>query len=209
MTDERFPFPMIGLVHVSNAIKQLRPVGRAERVDVRARLGALRRHDKGLLFSVFTEISVQGDKVWEEESSFLSRGRFPSAQAKAVDPAQDDAAVETPDHITTWSLAEDLGRRYGRASGDMNPIHLHKLTARAFGFKRAIAHGMWTQARALACLSESTLGRAFALSTHFKLPILLPNQVGFRTHQAGDVTQFEVRDRRGEKPHARGRLSLL
>ena len=34
-------------------------------------------------------------------------------------------------------------------SGDVNPIHLSGLTAKAFGFKRAIAHGMWVKARAL------------------------------------------------------------
>jgi acyl dehydratase len=105
-------------------------------------------------------------------------------------------------------LPEDLGRRYGRASGDMNPIHLHPITARAFGFKRAIAHGMWTQARALASLTSSIGERGFSLSTYFKLPIFLPNEVSFWTQALDQATRFEVRDKHGEKPHARGRLSL-
>ena len=46
----------------------------------------------------------------------------------------------------------DIGRRYGAVSGDRNPIHLYPLTARLFGFRRAIAHGMWTKARCLAAL---------------------------------------------------------
>ena len=208
MTDERFPFPMIGLVHISNVITQHRPLQRTDSVDIRARVDNLRSHEKGLLFSIFTDISLQGSKVWEEESTFLCRGRFPSAHAPEAETSNEDAPVEAPDHMTTWSLPEDLGRRYGRASGDMNPIHLHALAARAFGFKRAIAHGMWTQARALACLSDSLGDRPFSLSTFFKLPIFLPNQVSFRTQSSEGQTLFEVRDRRGEKPHARGKLTL-
>ena len=41
-------------------------------------------------------------------------------------------------------------------SGDVNPIHLHALTARAMGFPRAIAHGMWTYARTLAPLGPGS-----------------------------------------------------
>lgn len=39
---------------------------------------------------------------------------------------------------------------------DLNPIHLHALTAKAFGFPRALAHGMYTSARAFAaCLNAA------------------------------------------------------
>ena len=50
------------------------------------------------------------------------------------------------------SLAKDLGRRYAAISGDYNPIHLGALSAKLFGFKQAIAHGMWSKARCLAAL---------------------------------------------------------
>ena len=53
----------------------------------------------------------------------------------------------------TWRIPDDAGRRYAKVSGDVNPIHLSGLTAKAFGFKRAIAHGMWVKARVLGALS--------------------------------------------------------
>jgi len=43
-----------------------------------------------------------------------------------------------------------LGRRYSRVGGDINPIHLFDVTAKLFGFDRAIIHGMWTLARCVA-----------------------------------------------------------
>ena len=48
-----------------------------------------------------------------------------------------------------WSLPASASRAYAAVSGDVNPIHMSALTAKAFGFPRAIAHGMYTAARAL------------------------------------------------------------
>jgi acyl dehydratase len=209
LTDERFPFPMIGLVHIANRITQHRGVRADEAVDIRARLGNLKAHDKGVLFSVLTEVNVRGTKVWEEESVYLRRGKFKGLNAPKAESPAEDTPVEQPESTATWELPEDLGRRYGQASGDMNPIHLHALSARAFGFKRAIAHGMWTQAHALAELSSKLSGDAFTLDTHFKLPAFLPSTTRFRTQTQGKATLFELRDKSESKPHARGRISLL
>ena len=70
----------------------------------------------------------------------------------------------------------DIGRRYAAVSGDRNPIHLHALTAQAFGFPSAIAHGMWLKARTLASL-EGRLPDAYTADVAFKLPVLLPSTV--------------------------------
>src|SRR5213076_2448555 len=77
-----------------------------------------------------------------------------------------------------WKLPGDIGRRYAAVSGDRNPIHLHPLSARLFGFPRAIAHGMWTKARALAA-QEAELPDAYTTSVRFRKPILLPSRVEF------------------------------
>jgi acyl dehydratase len=55
-------------------------------------------------------------------------------------------------------------------------MHLHPLTARALGFPRAIAHGMWTYARALAILADATAGPS-ASHVWFAKPVLLPSTV--------------------------------
>src|SRR6266487_1403229 len=52
-----------------------------------------------------------------------------------------------PEPHVVWELPADLGRRYAAVSGDRNPIHLYRLTAWLFGFRRPIAHGMWAAAR--------------------------------------------------------------
>ncbi|MFG2405457.1 MaoC family dehydratase [Streptomyces brevispora] len=93
--------------------------------------------------------------------------------------------------VAEWRLPADLGRRYGAASGDRNPIHLYPLTARLFGFPRAIAHGMWTVARCLAEAPQPHLIRT--VRADFKAPVLLPGTVTY----ASDGTGFQLRAREG------------
>lgn len=107
----------------------------------------------------------------------------------------------------TWNLAGDLGRRYGSVSGDLNPIHIHSLTARLFGFPSAIAHGMWTKARSLAAL-EPQLPDAFAVEVAFRKPILLPASVEFAEAASEAGVQFGVRDARKRSRHLDGTVTF-
>ncbi|MFE7109156.1 MaoC/PaaZ C-terminal domain-containing protein [Streptomyces sp. NPDC057575] len=103
-------------------------------------------------------------------------------------PVMRDAAplAELP-ALAQWQLPGDLGRRYGAASGDRNPIHLYPLTARLFGFPRAIAHGMWTVAR---CLAEAPRpDDVQGVRADFRAPVLLPATVTY----AADTTGFQLR----------------
>ena len=96
--------------------------------------------------------------------------------------------------------------RYGSVSGDLNPIHMHPLSARLFGFKSAIAHGMWTKARCLAAL-DARLPEAFTVEVTFKKPILLPGKVQFCEAGEGGKAfsvQFGVRDPRKGGSHLDG-----
>ena len=92
----------------------------------------------------------------------------------------------------TWRVDAATGRRYAAVSGDVNPIHLYPWTARAFGFPRAIAHGMWTAARALAAL-EGRLPEALSYDVTFGKPLLLPSTVELRTRAVDGGWDVDVR----------------
>jgi acyl dehydratase len=195
MTDSSFPFPAIGLVHISNEITQRRPVRADETLSLKVWATPLEPHPRGRQFSVRTEVSVGGEIVWEEVSTNLKRG---GGSGEPGERAQREILPRT----ATWNLTGDLGRRYAAVAGDYNPIHIHPLTARLFGFPSAIAHGMWTKARCLAAL-ESRLPDAFSVKVSFRKPILLPATVEF----ADQTEDFEVRDARKGSSHLLGRLS--
>jgi acyl dehydratase len=198
MTDPSFPFGAIGLVHVYNRIAQRRPIDAGETLAVRVWANGLRRHPRGLQFDIHTQVHAGDELVWEEVSTNLRIGeRDEAAQGPEVASAEELPAT------ATWRLSGDLGRRYAAVSGDYNPIHIHPLSARLFGFRSAIAHGMWTQARCLAAL-EPILPGAFTVEVAFKRPIVLPARVDFAERSADGELRFGVRRARDAKPHLDG-----
>ncbi|CAN5891487.1 MaoC/PaaZ C-terminal domain-containing protein [soil metagenome] len=176
ITDRRFGFAAMGLVHVQHALVQHRPLSIGETYDLAVRPAGLRPHRSGRLVDLHTDVCVHGETVWEETMTLLARG---NGDADATD-ASPLAAADAPTGETRWQVPADIGRAFAGVSGDRNPIHLSRLTARVFGFPRAIAHGMWTAARALAAV-ESTLPAAYRYDVAFRKPVLLPAEVRFGT----------------------------
>ncbi len=214
MTGRAFPLPVLGLVHTWIEIAPHRPVEPTEPLELTVYAQELNRHRRGTEVTMTTEARVAGELVWESRSGYLSRHaprrpepdrtRTPSAaEAGASTPSAAEAGAnlcsrprarqvargprpprELPARAE-WSLPGDLGRRYGAVSGDRNPIHLYPLTARLFGFPRAIAHGMWTAARCLAETRDPAAVRTVRID--FRAPVLLPAIVTYAADAAGDA----------------------
>jgi acyl dehydratase len=190
-----FPFPVLGLVHLTNQLRQLRPIRSSERLSFSVRLADRRGHPAGELIDLITEASSDTEPVWQETSSYLHRsGGRSGGGHKSPEPV---AAT------IGWDVPADIGRRYAAISGDRNPIHLHRLTARPFGFSRPIAHGMWLLARTLAAF-EGRLPGAFELTGQFQAPVLLPSRVLLRSERPSGQWDFSVHDARTGKPHLTG-----
>ena len=213
MVEESFPFGAVGLVHIANEITQHRPIKLAEQLEIRVRAGELRAHPKGRQFTFESEARVDGELVWESRSTILKRGGD-SESAGAEEGGEQEDRFEATEFAALpagaeWKLGADLGRRYAAVSGDRNPIHMSSWTARPLGFPKAIVHGMWTKARALAAL-ESELPDALRVEVHFKRPILLPARVSFASDVAeSGAAAFAVRDARQGTPHLDGLLDPL
>ncbi|WP_346767546.1 MaoC/PaaZ C-terminal domain-containing protein [Knoellia koreensis] len=172
MSGRDFPLPLPGLVHLENRIVVHRQLTADDRLDISVHAEQLASHPKGQVVDLVTEVDVAGQRVWEGRSTYLRRGRG------GDDAAYREKAPALPDRppAAVLRLPEDLGRRYAAVSGDVNPIHLHPLTAKAMGFPRAIAHGMWTYARTLAALGPKAVEPGES-SVWFGKPVLLPNTV--------------------------------
>ncbi|MGN6815973.1 MAG: MaoC family dehydratase [Solirubrobacterales bacterium] len=205
MSDGSFPFGAVGLVHVENRIVQQRPIGVDEELTIRVRPTQLQPHSKGKTFSLETEVLVDGEVVWESVSTMLRRGK--GGEKAKSEKGFDSVDADTPAGAE-WKLGGDLGRRYAGVSGDRNPIHMHSLTAKPLGFPSAIAHGMWTKARALAQL-ESRLPDSFEVEVRFRKPVLLPARVEFAEQDAGEEILFTVRDAKKGTPHLDGLVRPL
>ncbi|MDT4975477.1 MAG: hypothetical protein QOG98_1235 [Pseudonocardiales bacterium] len=197
MVERAFPFPLVGLVHVTNSITVVRPVRAGESVSFTVRAQDLRAHPAGRQLDLVAHARVDGEIVWSGRSTYLRRG-------KPVKPRSERAALaEQSGAVAFVRVPENIGRRYGAVSGDRNPIHLHALSAKAFGFPQAIAHGMWLKARTLVAL-EGRLPEAYTADVAFKTPVLLPSAVAIATERTSDGWGLEVRAARSGRPHLAG-----
>jgi hypothetical protein len=203
LLDSRFPFPAMGLVHVANKITQYRPIQEREQLDVECRFGTLEKKDSGYEFSILTTVTTGGEQVWESESTMLYRTGGGSKKKSSPPPA------EPATDVIEWSVPDNIGRRYGAVSGDRNPIHLYPLTAKLLGFKRQIAHGMWSKARCLAELEPSLPSGPFSVDVQFKLPMFIPTKVKFEQKTVDNGVDFRLLAKDGIKPHLHGQIRVV
>ena len=173
MTRSDFPVALPGLVHLENRVTTHRRLDAGDALTVSVTAGGIRPHRRGRTLDVRLEAHVGDDLAWECDSVYLSRGA--GADEDAPRGTELPALPDGP-AVARWRLPGDLGRSYAAVSGDVNPIHLYPLTARAMGFRRHLAHGMWTCARTLAALGRGSLGPSTS-HAWFTRPVFLPGTV--------------------------------
>jgi acyl dehydratase len=200
MSEPAFPFPAIGIVHLENSITQHRPVAIGEKVSMSAHPLNLRGHPKGHLFDISVRVSSAQETIWESTSTYLRLGRGDQQAAPG------EAFEAVPSGGIPWRLPSDLGRRYAAVSGDRNPIHLYPLTARAFGFRRQIAHGMWSTARCLAAV-ENRLPDRVSVQVAFRKPVFLPSTVSLGVKSGNQGLVFSLTNATSGALHLLGRMA--
>lgn len=201
-----FPFAVMGMVHVRNEITQYRAIKSHEIMDVTCFFSDIRKTDKGFDIDIKTQIHISGSVVWESISTNLVRQKTDVAP---VEKSKEASILAEQPYKEFWQLASDLGRRYALVSGDSNPIHLFSLSAKLFGFKGHIAHGMWSKARIAAALHNKIDSDACTITVEFKLPVFLPSTVQLNYDMKDKEIEFDLRDEAGIKPHLKGSIKAL
>jgi hypothetical protein len=210
MLHQDFPFAMLGLVHIENQITQLRPIVATDKLDLSCRFGKVHRHRKGWAFDIETNVLRAGELVWSSVSTNLFQIKLAEDKLEEFSSDQlqqvEKSSVEL-EHKENWTMGAELGRQYARVSNDYNLIHLHPLAAKLFGFKRHIAHGMWTKAQCLSALvTQGT--ESFECQIAFKKPIFLANNVRFLSATEQFKTEFAVTDLSQAIYHLKGHYNI-
>jgi len=206
MTNEPFPFKPMGLVHLANHIEVNYLPEQSAKLMLQTSFSGLTRHQKGWVFSVLSEGFVDGELAIAATSYYLSRQRHANVIENAdsmsslnvneanpmniVRPITQSKMPTIDDVQPPFSLSCDMnfplgiGRQYARVSGDFNPIHLSRWTAKLMGFKQAIAHGMYSKALCISVVMKKEMEHGkgalaqtpMQFSTQFMQPIYLPTR---------------------------------
>ena len=198
-----YPWPAMGTVHLANRARQHQRIHVGDVLRIEMQTGELLSHEKGQIFTLHSRAIRGSTLMWESTGHYLRMG-IQDTTGPAFESNLVDAAPLS--HQADFYAGAGIGRRYGLVSGDVNPIHLSALTARILVFKRAIAHGMWTSARALATLMPREPVEQASIEAEFKTPLYLPAQNALWTSRTEGQTLFEVRNAAANKPHLRGRV---
>lgn len=170
-----FPFPIWNVLQVRNRLIQHEPIAPDAVLDFTVRTGERRVLEKGVEMDLRVEAASGGRTVWEAVDTFYARGRFGAAQAE-ICPSPAVAGTGANE----WRMPEHGRWRYGRLSGDFNPLHMSNGYARRFGYARAFTHPQ----RAIGqCLGH--LGAAqhapMQLETWIKGPVFYGARVSLRS----------------------------
>ena len=206
IASDAFPVNLLGVVHVRNRIVQQRPLGVRESGQIRARLEGHRETSRGQELDLLTEVSIGSETVWSETATLLTRKRSRIRNARSEGNAMPEVSVPPGAAVASrdFIVERGVGRQYARVSGDFNPIHIADLPARFFGFKRAIAHGMWSLARCAAEIGGPAFARPCTLDVAFKRPIAFCSRVVLESWMADGHIGFRLRDFEAGRGHLLG-----
>lgn len=207
LTHKAFPFKLLGAVHVRNAVTQHRAIAANEVLDIEVTVDGPRSVDAGLEFDLVTRIfDTTGHVPWESTSTNLIRQPSSGGSKKKSGWTPPDWSAYQV--VESWQTPEDIGRRYGLIAGDVNPIHMHALAAKPFGFKRAIAHGMFSYARSVARVIPPGQ-QAMQLTVAFKRPVFLPSRVELLMREDAQGRDYLLTNAARDTVYLEGRVDRL
>jgi acyl dehydratase len=200
LLDKSVPFPLLGLLHVSNSVSQWRSVHIDEALTIQCFFTDLQPHPRGYLLELVTEIHAADQLVYRASHRYLRKLKLEEQgieAGKTIGSGAEQVAVFHGDDTQpcqTWQLQADEGRRYARCSGDYNPIHLYPWSAKLLGLKQPIAHGMYMKSRILSAFAQlypEVLKGAYHCELLFKKPLFLPSSVDFHYRAEKTNLTFE------------------
>lgn len=195
-----FPLPLLGMLHITNHVTQTRGIELDEPMELIASIENPRSHYAGTLIDSIVRVNLGGDEVMTDTAGYLVRG----SDLGGPRPERPEREEFVPGEAqSVWKLAGDTGREYARVSGDANPIHLTKLTAKPFGFDRPIVHGMYNASRAYSATGIGNDGQRDWF-VEFEAPVVLPGTVHFGIERRyGRADYAGWREAEGDKPPRR------
>jgi acyl dehydratase len=200
LTQQDFPIRAMGQVHLRNQISVLKSFDIKQPISMTAAVGGSELTSRGLEWDIRVIASIDDQTLWSSNSTFLHRCKTEIKQKRRSVNGREGESQQ-------WRVSADIGRRYARVSGDYNPIHLADMTAKLFGFKQAIAHGMWSKARCLAALEEQLPETGYSVAVNFHRPLFLPSNVLFYTKQLASKKRFSLYNQSGDQAHLDGLIS--
>ena len=204
LSHKSFPIRLLGSVHLKNRIVQHQAIADDATMEIKSEIGAYRLVEKGVEFDFTTDVYVQGEKVWEEVSTYFQAGKFGGKENPSSEKSFELESLNQPQESGSWHVPNNRGKKYAKITGDYNPIHMSPLAAKLFGFKRDIAHGFGVLAEAIeyssAIEQAGGIEKPLQVDVVFKGPVFLDSDVSIKQNKEQDSNRFDVYCASNPKP---------
>lgn len=207
-TRKAHPFPVFGMVHVRNSFELYDSLKYEQSYTFAVLIGETRQASKGCEFDVITEVYADETLVCRSVMTVLSRIKGMASSSVAAKDLNSASMRLNLAHYLGFKAAAKQGLHYAKVSGDYNPIHLHFLTARLFGFKQPVAHGMWTAAACLAKLENKIKKPCTCYDVSFRKPVFMPSHSVLKYETQKSEVHFELLSIKGSSVQVKGKLGL-
>jgi len=200
LIQQDFPMKAMGQVHLRNQISVLEEFDLRASISMKATIGNSELTSRGVEWDIDVSAVVDNQLVWSSTSTYLNRCKTGIAAVRHKE-------ILPQGNTQYWTVEADIGRRYAKVSADYNPIHLSDITAKLFGFKQAIAHGMWSKARCLAALEDRLPNSGYSVDVAFHRPLFLPSEVVFNSCVNQQGENFSLHNKNSGVLHLLGQIS--
>jgi len=196
MSHPLFPIRLLGAVNIRNEVTIHVPVRREwlekQELTAASKCGEATLVRQGIEFDIVTNVYRKGTLLWTMVFRSLA-----FVKGTGVGPSARDVHELDEDQIKSFAfrLAQNAGRVYAKIGYDINPIHVSDLTAKLFGFPRALAHGVWVVAKMEANSERNEIidrDQPQIIKTVFKKPTFLPANVNVKVEKQTKGSLFTV-----------------
>jgi acyl dehydratase len=205
MLRPEFTIAIPGLVHVSNTIKQLSAIDYSSSFDLVANVKVDYKETGSLVPSFVVEFVQNDVLVIQCESVYIAKR---SGTKNSSHRREENKFIVKSDSSKIWNVPKGLGKVYGKASGDKNPIHSYDFFAKRVGFRSAILQG-WFGVSKVVKECEIASGAAYtSIVVDFRSPIFLPSKQKLEwTKGENNEVHFQIVDNESGKLVLNGKLS--
>lgn len=203
-SDPKFPFPLPGMVHLTDTIRQYHNILPTDVLWMECYLGDFLAHEKGTAFETITKLYRDDVLVWEENTVnlYIGKSKLGDKEYNSYEFPKLQQPKEEKLYIPT-----NMGRKYAKISGDFNPIHVSVIGAKLFGFKKSLMHG-WYGLNKILAQNQPIMLEKHELFVAFKKPLFLPGNVILKQQEIEKGIQFEVVNAKEGYPNLKGELIM-
>ena len=192
MSNPVFPFKLPGIVHLDNQMQCVHPLDGSMvfNMEQSVSLSSISANG-GVKIIAKTDFCQLQKRCVEVKSTYLIRTKKMGRSKTRKQPVLLPKGSKL---IQTLDVQSNAGRLYARVSGDYNPIHLYSWSAKLFGFKSPIIHGMYLQAATQNVIEKRSKKAVMGLNISFKSPVVIPTHVDCYTHDETGSFYLTVND---------------